>query len=389
MNSSLVVHVIYALSTGGLENGLVNIINRFPPGRYRHVILCITTADEFSRRIKLPDVQVIQMRKRAGHDINFYRRLRRVFRRLRPDIIHSRNLAALETQLCSLGISGVIRVHGEHGREIGDLDGGNRKYLLLRRFMRLFIHRYIAVSQDLENWLIKRVRVKPGRVTQIYNGVDHMRFRPRNVKPLPLLPAHWREHDDTLVVGTVGRLTPVKDQQLLLRAAARLRSTNPVMGNRLRVILVGDGPLRQELEGLAARLSLDEIVWFAGARQDVADILQLMDLFVLPSLGEGISNTVLEAMASGLPVVATAVGGNLELVENNVTGSLVPVGNESALCDALIENLSDAGERARRGESARHFVQSNFDWERTVAAYVGVYDALLANERASAVGIKS
>ncbi|MDZ7782435.1 MAG: glycosyltransferase [Halioglobus sp.] len=87
--------------------------------------------------------------------------------------------------------------------------------------------------------------------------------------------------------------------------------------------------------------------WFAGARQDVAEILQLMDLFVLPSLGEGISNTVLEAMASGVPVVATAVGGNLELVENNVTGSLVPVGNEFALCDALIENLSDAGQESR------------------------------------------
>lgn len=388
MNTRLVAHVIYALSTGGLENGLVNILNRFPARRYRHVIICITTADEFAGRITLPDVQIIQMHKRAGHDINFYRRLRRVLRRLRPDIIHSRNLAALETQLCSLGIPGVKRVHGEHGREVGDLDGGNRKYLLLRRFMRLFIHRYIAVSRDLEDWLIRRVGVKPERVTQIYNGVDHAYFKPRNVKPLALLPAHWREHDDILVVGTVGRLTPVKDQQLLLKAAARLRSTNQAIGDRLRVIVVGDGPLRQKLEQLAVQLALNEFVWFAGAREDVPQVLQLMDLFVLPSLGEGISNTVLEAMASGVPVVATAVGGNLELVEDGVTGSLVPVGNEYTLCDSLIENLSDPGERVRRGNNARHFVQSRFNWERTVDGYLNVYDALLENERASAVGTR-
>jgi len=385
MSAPLVAHVIYALSTGGLENGLVNIINRFPPERYRHVIICITTADEFSGRITLPDVQIIQMRKRAGHDLDFYRRLRRLFKRLHPDIIHSRNLAALETQLCSLGMSGVKRVHGEHGREVGDLDGGNWKYLLLRRFMRLFIHHYFTVSKDLKGWLMRRVGVRPDRVTQIYNGVDHDRFKPRNVKPMALLPAHWREHDDIVIVGTVGRLTPVKDQRSLLQAAARLRSKNPAMGSRLRVIVVGEGPLRQELEELAARLAIDTIVWFAGARQDVHELVQLMDLFVLPSLGEGISNTVLEAMASGVPVVATAVGGNLELVENGVTGSLVPVGNERALCDALIENLHDPGELARRGSNAHRFVRSKFDWQRTVTTYVGLYDALLADERASAV----
>ena len=192
MKPPLVAHLIYSLSTGGLENGLVNIINRLPRGAYRHVIICITSADEFAARITAQDVQVIQMHKREGHDWRFYLRLRRLLRELRPDIVHSRNLAALEAQLCGLGL-GARRLHGEHGREVGDLDGSNRKYLLLRRCMRFFMHHYIAVSRDLERWLVERVGVRAARVTQIYNGVDHRRFSPGSVKPLALLPQQWRE----------------------------------------------------------------------------------------------------------------------------------------------------------------------------------------------------
>lgn len=377
MKPPLVAHLIYSLSTGGLENGLVNIINRLPRGAYRHVIICITSADEFAARITAQDVQVIQMHKREGHDWRFYLRLRRLLRELRPDIVHSRNLAALEAQLCGLGL-GARRLHGEHGREVGDLDGSNRKYLLLRRCMRFFMHHYIAVSRDLERWLVERVGVRAERVTQIYNGVDHRRFSPGSVKPLALLPQQWREAGDILVVGTVGRLTPVKDQQLLLRAAALLRAAQPGLARRLRVLLVGDGPLRDSLQALAGELGLRDVLWMAGDRDDVPELLQLMDVFALPSLGEGISNTVLEAMASGLPVVATAVGGNLELVEEGVSGLLVPSGDAAALCDALATLLADDGLRARCGERARESVSARFDWERAVREYKGVYDGLLA-----------
>ncbi len=377
MSVPLVAHVIYALSTGGLENGLVNIINRFPRDRYRHVVICITTADNFAQRITAPGVNVIQLKKPPGHNLGFYLRLWRLLRTLRPAIVHSRNLAALEAQLCSLGMRGVKRVHGEHGREIGDLEGRNRKYLLLRRGMRPLIHRYVAVSRDIATWLTSVVGVRPERVRQIYNGVDHERFKPRASKPLALLPQSWCGLDDMLVVGTVGRLTPVKDQQLLLRAASELCRTEPELAARLRVVIVGDGPLRGELEALVARSGLTETVWLAGERSDVPELLQLMDVFVLPSLGEGISNTVLEAMASGLPVVATNVGGNRELVEEGVNGALIPVGDVTALSSSLSMLLNNDGERRRRGRNAQEFVRSHFDWTKTVAHYVRVYDEIL------------
>ncbi|CAA0123440.1 N-acetyl-alpha-D-glucosaminyl L-malate synthase [Halioglobus japonicus] len=379
----LVAHIIYALSTGGLENGLVNIINRSPPDRYRHVIICLTTADEFAHRITAPDVEVIELHKREGHDFQCYARLRQLLKELRPAIIHSRNMAALESQLCSVGLRGIKRVHGEHGREVNDLDGSNWKYLLFRKFMRFFIHQYIAVSRDLESWLKTMVGVRADRVTQIYNGVDHSRFAPETVKPLALLPAQWQRLGGILVAGTVGRLTPVKDQQLLLRAVARLRENDPVLSERLRLLVVGDGPLSAQLKQLIDQLALQDVVWMAGDRDDVPELLQVMDVFVLPSLGEGISNTVLEAMASGLPVIATAVGGNVELVEQGYNGSLIPAGDHVALADALAALLKNDGNRMKQGENARQRVCHRFDWDRTVEAYLHVYDELLGRAAAT------
>jgi sugar transferase (PEP-CTERM/EpsH1 system associated) len=376
----LVAHIIYALSTGGLENGLVNIINRSPTDRYRHVIICLTKADDFALRITAPDVQLFELQKRDGYDLRCYAALRRLLKQLRPAVIHSRNMAALEAQLCGIGLRNVRRVHGEHGREINDLDGSNWKYLLFRKLMRLFVHRYIAVSKDLQQWLNTMVGVNTKKIRQIYNGVDHSRFAPESVKPLALLPALWQQHDGILVAGTVGRLTPVKDQQLLLRSVAHLLDVDPALRARLRLLIVGDGPLRSVLAQLIEQLALQDVVWMAGDRQDVPRLLQAMDVFVLPSLGEGISNTVLEAMASGLPVIATAVGGNVELVEDGYNGSLVPAGDHLALSNALAVLLHDETERARRGANARQRVSERFDWDRTVSEYLCVYDDLTRRE---------
>lgn len=379
MSAPLVAHVIYALSTGGLENGLVNIINRCPPERYRHAVICLTGADEFAARITAPGVEVIELNKREGHDLDAYRRLRRVLKIMRPAIVHSRNMAALEAQLCGVGLKGLKRVHGEHGREVGDLDGSNPRYLALRRFMRLFIHRYITVSKDLERWLIDTVGARHDCVTQVYNGVDHERFGPANVKPLALLPPPWQGQNDIVVIGTVGRLTPVKDQQLLLNALVLLREEHPELGARARLVVVGDGPLKQALADKAAELGLESVVWFPGDRDDVPDLLKVMDVFVLPSLGEGISNTVLEAMACGLPVLATGVGGNVELVTPGENGALFPVGGTAALVKELVALLEDADLRRRQGESAQRRVLRHHDWNNTVRGYLAVYDELLAS----------
>ncbi|MBG58281.1 MAG: sugar transferase [Porticoccus sp.] len=379
----LVAHIIYALGTGGLENGLINIINRTPPDRYRHVIICLTNADDFANRITLPGVQVIQLHKPAGQNFRVFWDLWKTLRTLRPDVVHTRNLASLEMQLVTLLMPGIKRVHGEHGRDIHDLDGTNKKYNLLRKAMQPFVHRYIAVSRDLLQWLKHTVAIPEKKLRQIYNGVDAGKFSPRqddaqlgDLAPPGLLP------ENAVVVGTVGRLAEVKNQQLLIEAVGYLFTKRPILRGTLRLVLVGDGPLKLQLVDRVKQLGLSDVVWFSGDRNDVPVLMQLMDIFILPSLAEGISNTLLEAMASGLPVIATSVGGNVELIEEGVNGRLVPVNNVVAMADALAELVDDPTLRQSMGEKGLALVRTTFNWEKTVADYLAVYDTLLGVDSA-------
>lgn len=371
----LITHIIYALKAGGLENGLVNIINNTPKNRYRHAIVCLTESDDFARRLTDQSTKVIALHKKEGHDLGLYFRLWKTLFELKPAIVHTRNLASLEMQLVAFFIPGAKRVHGEHGRDINDLDGTNRKYRLLRKLMRLFVQKYITVSRDLYQWLISVIQVKPARVVQIYNGVDTALFQPCEVNELE--PVYSGSSAKPLIVGTVGRLAEVKNQRLLVRAIHQLVISEPDMAGRLKAIIVGDGPSLNLLEQEIEKLGLSEVIGLAGDRSDVADLLRTMDIFVLPSLAEGISNTILEAMASGVPVVATDVGGTPELIENRVTGLLVPNNNHTELAKAIRMLIDHPEMRKEMGANGRKRVEKQFSWDRAVDEYLVVYDELL------------
>jgi sugar transferase (PEP-CTERM/EpsH1 system associated) len=214
-------------------------------------------------------------------------------------------------------------------------------------------------------------------VSQIYNGVDAQRYRPAAAGPEPVAgcpfaaPAQW-------LVGTVGRMQGVKDQTLLARAFVRALTQQPSMRNTARLVLVGDGPLRAPAQALLDAAGMGGLVWLPGERSDVPDVMRGLNCFVLPSLAEGISNTILEAMASGLPVVATQVGGNPELVADGRTGIIVPPADEQAMAQALIRLHAQRGLAESMGRAGRAEVEQRFSLQAMVAAYQGVYDRQLA-----------
>jgi sugar transferase (PEP-CTERM/EpsH1 system associated) len=359
-----------------MENGLINLINRTPPERYEHAIVCLTEAESFAQRITRPEVPLVSLHRGAGHSFSLYWRLWKTMRHLRPSLIHTRNLATLEAQIPALFVRGAARVHGEHGRDVFDLHGADRKYNLLRRIIKPLVQRYIAVSKDLERWLIERIGVEPDRVRQIYNGVDSDSFRPLS-GPRPVLEPKGFAPPGAFFVGTVGRLAEVKDQETLIRAFARVLRYRPEHRSRLRLIIVGDGPLRERLQACIRDEQIAEIAWLAGDREDVPDLLRMLDLFVLPSLGEGISNTILEAMSCALPVIATRVGGNPELVSDGATGTLVPVADPDAMASAIALYVENDGLVERHGAAGLNKVSRLFRWERCVEEYLTVYDDLL------------
>lgn len=364
-----VVHVIHHFGTGGIENGMVNLFNNFPQGEFDHHVVCLQGHSHFVERIRAGRVTFHDVKKRPGKDPAHYFRLWRMLRALRPDVLHTRNLSALEAVIVGWLAGVPARVHGEHGRDVFDLDGSNGRYNRLRRMVRPFVHRYLTVSRDLQHWLSAAIGVEPGRIRQIYNGVDKQRFHPPVDARRELLPERFR--DNCFVVGSVGRMVGVKDYPTLVRAF--IDAALQPGGARLRLVIVGDGGMRAECQRLLDEAGVSDRAWLTGERKDIPDLMRTFDLFVLPSLGEGISNTILEAMSCGLPIVATAVGGTPELVEDRVNGRLFTPGDVAALSSHVQQYASDAALRDGHGSASRQKIEASFSIEAMVAAYRDTY----------------
>jgi len=275
-----------------------------------------------------------------------------------------------------------VRIHGEHGRDVGDLDGSNVTYQRVRRFYRPFVNYYLALSQDLREYLTTQIKVPEDKVLQVYNGVDADRFHPAGLDhSIPGCPFSRQDH---WTIGTVGRMQTVKNQPMLVRAFIRALEIDSSLSRRLRLVMIGDGPLRAECKQLLDAAGIGDLAWLPGERNDIAAIMGGLDCFVLPSLAEGISNTILEAMASGLPVIATDVGGNADLVKSGINGQIVPAGDPEALAHQIVKFANAPGQAKIMGRLGRQRVEEKFSMNAMVAAYLGVYDQLLGGSGTAA-----
>jgi len=301
--------------------------------------------------------------------------LARVLRRERPAIVQSHGARTnVYTRLAARLARVPVILSTVHNSLFDYEVGGARRraYVLAERLTSPLADRIVAVSGAVERDLIERYRIRADRVVTIRNGIDADRFRPS--RP----PAAVREElalaPDAPVVGVVGRLTPQKGHAVLLRALPPLVRRFP----RLRCLVVGDGPLDGALRREAEALGLAGHCRFTGARPDVADLLSVLDVVVLPSFSEGLPFVLLEAMALGRPVVATRVGGNPEVVEDTVTGLLVPPGDPAAVADAVARLLDRPAEARLMAECGRARVRAAFSLERMIRALEELYTILLS-----------
>jgi sugar transferase (PEP-CTERM/EpsH1 system associated) len=375
----LIAHVIFSLGVGGLENGVINLINRMPEKHFRHVIICIKNSTDFSQRLQRNDVVVYELHKKEGQDWHSFVKMYRLLRELKPAIVHTRNLACIEYQVPALLAGVPYRIHGEHGWDVFDPEGNNKKYQLLRRLLGLIIHRFIPLSEHLQAYLCDKVGIADSKITRICNGVDTSKFYPGASKQsLPDCPFEFDQK--TTNIGTVGRMHGVKDQLTLVKAFIRMLELTPELRNSVKLILIGDGPIKKQAQDLLKHQQLQDLVWMPGARNDIADIMRNLDIFVLPSKAEGISNTILEAMATGLPVVATNVGGNPELIVDKMTGRLVPKEDELAMAEALIGYVKNPDMIKQHGQKGLERIQELFALDVMVGKYLDVYNSFNLNQ---------
>lgn len=378
----LIVHVLYRLDTGGMERVLITVINH-TQSRYRHAVICLDGFGALRQQIADPDVACLALNKKPGKNWSCYFRLWKALRRLRPDLVHTYNFGAIDAALVAR-LAGVRCVlHAERGRNADDPNGESRKYRNLRRWLAPFIDRFLAVSRDLRDWLTDKVGIDPSRVVYIPNGIDAANYAVAPAKKSVRALLGDFAPPDAMVIGTVGRLDPVKDQEGLVSAFKMLCESLPLGRERLRLAIAGEGPQRAGLEAQIAHFGLENQVRLLGNRTDVPRLLAEFDVFVLSSIAEGMPGVLLEAMAAGLPVVATDVGGVSEVVSRGQTGLLVPARDIRALSNALSSYVSDDALRQQHGRAGRHRVEAGFSLDGMLSAYTAVYDELLrvANRR--------
>jgi sugar transferase (PEP-CTERM/EpsH1 system associated) len=361
-----ILHVLHAFSAGGLENGVVNIINRSPE-HLVHELCLLSHGGEFIQRLNRP-VIYHELNRRAGNDPRLIFRLQKLFRSRDFDIIHTRNWSAFDGILAACLTPGPIVIHGEHGRDISDPSGMKHHRNMARRALAFRTKKFVAVSKDLYRWLQLTVRVPQSKLEFIPNGVDTDRFYP--ARDLEFRRQLGIE-DDEFVVGTIARLDPVKNHEGLINAVRFLNSG----ARKVRLIIVGEGPNRPNVESALKCLDSRPGPLLLGYRGDVDRLYRTFDLFVLNSFAEGMSNTLLEAMASGLPIVCTSVGGNTELVADGHRGRTVRPGDDAALAESMREYLVSPEIRARHAHNARQFVMECFSLDRMVEKYVSLYES--------------
>lgn len=364
-----VVHVVLSLNTGGLEWMLLRLLRHTDRSRFTPVVVALDEPGVLAPGLEKIGVPLTVIRRGPGLDPVATLRLARFFDQQEAAIVHTHNAAPhfYGAVAAKLARRRPRVVHTKHGRNLPDI----KRKVLLNHFSATLTDRLVAVSDDAAKVVTDIERVPSGKVMTILNGVDTDEYRPGGDRLAARRALGVPEHG--FHVGCVARLATVKDHGTLLSAFVKLREKRP----DAHLTLIGDGPEKSKLLAQRDALGLGASVTFAGERSDVAPLLPAFDVFALSSVSEGISLTLLEAAAAGLPIVATNVGGNREVVVDGETGILVPPRDPARFADAL-DRVAIELDRSGFGAAGRERVKARFSVEEMARAYHDLYAELLA-----------
>jgi L-malate glycosyltransferase len=373
-----VLYLAHTLAVGGAEEMILNLL-RSLPARFERGVMCIDGPGPMGEEIRRAGLPIESLGLRPGLRRPFdLPRLQRAIEAAQPTIVHTFLLTA---SLYGRFAAMLARVPIVIGTEVNIYERKQAAHRLAERWLMRSTDAVIASAESVREFYIRQVKADPDRVVVIHNAVDWSQLetsRSRaDMRAEAAVPA------DAVAAVIIARLTEQKAHRVLFEAMA----SRPELGG-LHLMVVGDGELRDELPRQVERLDLGRRVHFLGARRDLGNLLGAADLFVMPSLWEGLPLSLVLAMGGGLPVVASRVAGIPEVVEDGVTGLLVEPGNVTQLAAALARVAQDPALRAQLGSRGQNFVRPRFGADQYVAAMVDLYDSLLSG-RGTPHGLKA
>jgi len=380
-----VVHLITELDAGGAQTALLRLLEQCTRDQVDQVqprvvclyVVCLYNEDKIvAQQIRQLGIPVVGLRMHKGWRVDALWRLYRLIRSQPIDILHCWMFHA---DIMGRLVGKIANVPVVIGSRRSIAIGGARREQL-KRWTAMLDDHVIAVCEMARAAEITRTGAAPEKVTTIYNGIDSMPYN-ISLERAQQMRQMLGILEDALVVGTVGRLHPVKGYRYLLQAWPAIQQRVP----RAKLLIIGDGELRADLEEQAHDLQIAEQLIFTGTRRDIPELLATMDLFILPSLWEGMPNVILEAMAAGVPVLATEVGGTTEIIVDPAYGQLIPPKDPDALATAAIALLVDDKRRQQMARAGQQLVKEEFSIQRTASATLSLYEKLLDISRENAL----
>ena len=373
-----VMHVVNVLGLAGMEHGVIKLVNRLDSAQFTPMICCLSFQRDSTRPLLNERITVVELHRRSGRDLQTILSLATQLRQEKVDIVHSHNWQTfLYAAAATLLTQSAVLIHGEHGREG---QSATPRQIFLSRYLAKLAVRVTTVSAELGKELVTRWKIPSELVSDIPNGVDLDIFG--QSESVDSLRREFNFSPENQVILNIGGLRPVKDHPTLLRAFAQVSQKFP----HVRLVLVGTDSgkgIRSQLETQVDQLGIRHAVHFAGSRYDIPQLLALCDVYVNSSRFEGMSNTILEAMASHRPVIATDVGGNPELVVPELTGALFSPGDDRTLAHLMGRLLQDPALVRKMGQEGRAKVERDHSITKMVQAYSTLYRGVFARKEAS------
>ena len=360
-----VAHLIFSLEAGGMENGVVNLCNRLDPDLFDTSICVMHAGGELETRLDRDRVTLYEVRRHFGNDPSVPLRIAHQFWRRKVDIVHTHNWVTLVEGAAAKMLSRVpVMIHCQHGYPMEE----RPRNVKVQRFLwSKAASQLLSVSGELGDSMASLTGLPRDSIEVVSNGVDITRFKPQP-EDRARLRAELGLPAEGIMIGMVARLVPVKNHEGAIRAVAKLRRE----GLDVHLALAGGGGLQATLEEFARAEGVQSHVHFLGFLDRVDKVYNALDIFLLNSYREGMSNTIVEAMACGRPVVATRVGSNAESVVDGETGYLVPSDDSDTLA-ATLRQLVDKDVRDRFSRAARTRIVDNFSIDRMVERYTDIY----------------